>query len=310
MEQRQPKTLDELNLLDNFLFQEMVSRGKDGERFCQILLSTILGKKVKNVHIIGQRHLQGQSTSAHGICMDAYIEASELDADSDVIENIDIKTNIYDIEPNTYQTKNEAKRSRYYHSLIDTKILKSGLDYHKLKDVMLIMIMPYDPFGKKRMVYTIQSHCVEEPSMPYDDGRKTVFLYTKGNLENGSKDLQNMLHYLQETKSTNVCNSDLQEIHDMVTAIRKDEEVGVNYMQSWEKEMILKEEGIMEGIRIGEERGIQIGEERGIQIGEQQLLTQLIQKKISKNIPLEQIAAELEEDIDVIRPIYEGIIKS
>ena len=63
-----------------------------------------------------------------------------------------------------------------------------------------------------------------------------------------------MLHYLQETKLTNVCNSDLQEIHDMVTAIRKEEEVGVNYMQSWKKEMVLKEEGRLEGRTEGEER--------------------------------------------------------
>ena len=258
MNKRQPKTLDELNLLDDFLFQEIISRGKEGERFCQILLSTILGKKVKNVHIIGQRRLQGRSPSVHGICMDAYIEANELDEDSDVIENIDIKTNIYDIEPNTYQTKNEAKRSRYYHSMIDTKILKSGTDYNNLKNVMLIMIMPYDPFGKNHMVYTIKSQCFEDDSVCFEDGRTTLFLYTKGNPDNAGKSLQDMLRYLEETKSTNVVNPELQEIHSYVSAIRKDEEVGVSFMQSWEKEMLLREEGhasgLAEGLKTGETR--------------------------------------------------------
>ena len=41
------RSLDELNLLDDFLFQELVSRGKKGEDFCRILLTTILGKKIK-----------------------------------------------------------------------------------------------------------------------------------------------------------------------------------------------------------------------------------------------------------------------
>lgn len=39
------RTLEELNLLDDFLFQELVARGEQGENFCRILLSTILGRK-------------------------------------------------------------------------------------------------------------------------------------------------------------------------------------------------------------------------------------------------------------------------
>lgn len=39
------RKLEDLNLLDDFLFQQLVSRGEDGENFCRILLETILGKR-------------------------------------------------------------------------------------------------------------------------------------------------------------------------------------------------------------------------------------------------------------------------
>ena len=40
------RPLEELNLMDNFLFQTIVTQGEDGEEFCRILLSTFLGKSI------------------------------------------------------------------------------------------------------------------------------------------------------------------------------------------------------------------------------------------------------------------------
>ena len=38
-----PRPLSELNLMDDFLFQEMLAQEDIGEEFCRILLSTIHG---------------------------------------------------------------------------------------------------------------------------------------------------------------------------------------------------------------------------------------------------------------------------
>ena len=59
---------------------------------------------------------------------------------------------IYDIEPSNYRAASEPKRARYYHSLIDAKLLKSGTEYECLRKVVIIMILPYDPFGEYEMV--------------------------------------------------------------------------------------------------------------------------------------------------------------
>ena len=72
------------------------------------------------------------------------------------------------------------QRIRFYHAIIDSRSLKSGEDFGKLKRVYVIFICNYDPFGYDRVKYTIRNMCVEEPEMLYDDGAQTTVLYTKG----------------------------------------------------------------------------------------------------------------------------------
>lgn len=69
------RKLEELNLLDDFLFQELVTRGEEGEQFCRTLLGTILGKEIGRVKVIPQKTILGKGMENHGIKIDAYIEA-------------------------------------------------------------------------------------------------------------------------------------------------------------------------------------------------------------------------------------------
>jgi predicted transposase/invertase (TIGR01784 family) len=112
-----------------------------------------------------------------------------------------------------------------------------------MKNVTLIMISNYDPFGYDRMLYTIERHCVEEPDMSYNDGSKTIYLYAYGKKEIPSQDLADMLKYMAESKTENVVNSNLKDIQGMMDDIKMDSEKGVRYMQSWEIEKICFEKG-------------------------------------------------------------------
>lgn len=250
----QPRPLEELDLMDDFLFQEMLSQEGDGEEFCRILLSTILGKTVRNVSIIPQKNILGIDTSRHGIRMDAYIEdISEVDSIPG-IDAIDaqVTPDIYDIEPNKrYEKQTLPKRMRYYHGLIDTQLLATNVAYDRLPNVAIIVILPYDPFGKNRMVYTIRNQCEEDTTIPYNDGARKIFLYTKGVEGNPSQKLKDMLKYMEETTDGNVTNQDIDTIHHFVKKVKRRKEVGINYMKSWELERIYREEGREEGLEQG-----------------------------------------------------------
>ena len=65
--QERPRKLEELNLIDNFLFQEMISRKDTGEEFAKLLLGTILNRSIRSVKIVPQKNILGTDTDRHGI---------------------------------------------------------------------------------------------------------------------------------------------------------------------------------------------------------------------------------------------------
>ncbi len=256
---RKFRKLEELNLIDNFLFQQMLSQEEDGEEFARILLSTILGKPIRKVKIIPQKNIQGSDTDLHGIRLDAYIK----DVSDELIPNltdVEIVPDIYDIEPNnTYEKETLPKRMRYYHGLIDTQLLNSGSGYESLPNVVIIVILPYDPFNQNRMVYTIKNHCEEDNSIPYDDGARKIFLYTKGTVGNPSQALKDMLKYIEKSTDDNVTNQDIASIQQLVSKVKHKKEVGINYMKSWEMEKLARDEGYREGFDTGFSDGFNDG---------------------------------------------------
>lgn len=111
------------------------------------------------------------------------------------------------------------------HGKIAARSLNSGAKYGTLKDVVVIMILPYDPFGLNRMVYTVRNKCLEEPEMAYEDGAYTVFLYTKGTVGVPSEEVRQLLCYMENSVYGNAVNEDLREIHRMVETVKRDSRV-------------------------------------------------------------------------------------
>ena len=65
--------------------------------------------------------------------------------------------------------------------------------------------------------------------------------------------------------------------------------------------------GRQDGIKIGRQDGIEIGRQDGIEIGKRILLEKIIKKKLKKGKSTEQIADELEEDINIIQKVVEKL---
>lgn len=231
------RTLEELNLLDDFLFGSMVTYPKIGEAFIRELLKTIFGREFGSLTVIPQKVYYGSDTNKHGARLDVYLE-EELPNNKAVV---------YDVEPDNKTDTETLKalplRVRFYHAKIDSKSLKSGESYHALKRVCVIIIMPDDPFHENRMIYTIRNICEEVPSMPYDDGARTIFLYTKGTEGNPPERLKQLLHYMEDTKEENAVNDTLLHIHEMVRTVKQDEEVSLEYMKIFEREEMLIRQG-------------------------------------------------------------------
>lgn len=292
------RELRELDLLDDFLFQEMVSSPETGEEFCRILLRVILGKEMRKVRITPQRAIQGHNRKEHGVRLDAYIEdiseeeltGEERGLDAEVVQQGDI----YDIEPNKVKEKKRLPRKmRYYHGLIDTKLLKAGIDYEKLPRVFIIMILLYDPFDKNRMVYTIKNQCVEDREVSYEDGAIKMFLYTKGTEGNPSQNLSDMLKYIEKSTESHITNPEIGRIDELVREIKENEEVGVSYMKSWEREEYIRRAGVEQGIQ------------QGVRQGMEQKEMQCILSMHEKGYALEEIADVMGKSVGEVKAVIE-----
>ena len=244
------KTIEQLNLLDNFLFGKMMCHPKIGKQFSRILVKIILGKDYTNLKVVPQKVYYGADTFLHGARLDVYIEKNS-------VTEVNAENTVIDIEPEL-KSDNESKTSipkrvRFYHSKIDQGCLDSGEAYNELKCVYVMMIMPFDPFNRNRMIYTIKNSCIEEPEMEYEDGARTLFLYTHGeNTEGVSEGVQQLLKFMEQTQRDNAVNEDLETIQNMVEEIKNDREVSIEYMKLHEHEEMLQRIAYNEGESAGE----------------------------------------------------------
>ena len=132
-----------------------------------------------------------------------------------------------------------------------------GEDYSQLKDAYVIMIMPFDLFGEGKYKYTFHMSCDEIPGLKLHDGATRIFLNTHGtDAEGVSEELIQLLRYFEQTTEEKAAGSHSQKIEKLqkrVEEIKKNEEVGIRYMNAFEEKMWERREGEM----IGEKRGRQ-----------------------------------------------------
>jgi len=60
------KKLEELNLVDDFLFGAVLSYPGIGEKFARLLLETVFGRKLGKLTVIPQKTYYGGDTDQHG----------------------------------------------------------------------------------------------------------------------------------------------------------------------------------------------------------------------------------------------------
>lgn len=98
---------------------------------------------------------------------------------------------------------------------------KGENDFSKLQNLYVITITNFDLFGKDYMMYTFQNHCIEEPDIEYPDGLKFIYFNTKGH-KGGSQAIENMLKYIQNSRSDNANDDATKEIDGYVKHVKDD----------------------------------------------------------------------------------------
>ena len=278
MKKNKIKPLKDLRLLDRFLFAELM----EDEECSKEVLEIILGKEIS---LLSRDQTEKEVRTA------TWLKSIRLD-----VYSVDEEGTVYDTEMQQNWRNDLEKRSRYYQGLLDSSLLVPGeQSYNALNNTYIIMIMPFDLFGKGRYQYTIKAFCEEDKEVQMQDGATRIFLNTHGkNQEEVRPELIEFLNYVENTNELQeemFRSEKVTKIQKAVGQIKSNEEIGVKYMQKWEEIAEAREEGREEGRTEGRE----------------QLLINQIQKKQAKGKTITQIADELEITEEEVQSVLDRI---
>lgn len=218
--QREKRSLEDLNVIDDFLMNAAASDREGGEEFCRLVLSTLLEREVGKIHVNAQKVIPAGAPNLRGIRMDV-----------EVIESAGELINVYDIEPCRYHKRGLEKSNRFYQAKIDSRYMESGeRDFTKLPNLYIITILPYDPFGEDYMMYQFINQCLEVPGLEYKDGLRYIYFNTTGK-KGGSPAIRELLQYFQNSTETNARSERLQRIHEHIKKVKVLPEVREEFMR-------------------------------------------------------------------------------
>ena len=238
MQAKESKTLQELNLTDDFLFDVATEELEN----CKAIIELTTGLRLKSLKWKSGQKVIHNLPGKRGVRLDFIAESED--------------GRIFDVEMQNRNEGNIPKRTRFYQALIDAPILKSGeRGFDKMNPLYIIIICNYDPYGKKKYCYTFDNQCKEVPGLRLGDEVTKLLLSTKGeNEEEVPKELVDFLHYVTESNENGLpdeCDERLKRLHESIREIKASADMEVEYMKMEERERIIRDEGVEFGKQLG-----------------------------------------------------------
>ena len=271
-----PKKLQDLNLMDRFLFSELI---ESAEAY-KIILEIILEREI---------NFKGEPIAENEKRKELLGKIARLDVCAIGDDN-----RVYNAEVQKENENNMHKRMRYYGALMTSKLLPEGtIDYNRLSDLCMIVIAGFDMGGEGKYRYTVRRMYEGYPDKEVYDGEVILYLNTKGKDTAGvSNELIAMLEYFEETTDDKALSSGYERIirlNEIVSSIKANDEIGVKYMNAYEERMHDIQEAREQGEKTGEERGRTEGLEAGIAQGEVSKALEMAKAMKVDNEPVEKI---------------------
>ena len=276
---------EELGICNDFLFGKVMQNPE----LCKELLKRILPElEIERIEYPELQKTIKFDADAKSVRLDVYVR--------------DEKQTIYDIEMQVTDTKELAKRTRFYQSMIDLQMIDRGESYKQLKPSYIIFICPFDMFDKGRHLYTFQNICKEDHKILLKDEATKIFLNAHDYMDDVSKELKAFLDYVagKSTEDTFVKKLELavkeakrnrEWRYEYMTLLMRDQEnIEQGIKQGMEQGLKQgMEQGIKQGIKQGMEQGIEQGMEQGIRQGIEALMSSLREFGVEDDMIIKKI---------------------
>jgi len=231
------KSFDDLTITDDFMFCSVMQDPK----LCKKLLSIVLADTIGTITELKYQTVF-EKGSSKGIRLDVWTG--------------DTNGKLYDIEVQTTDQKNLAKRLRYYQSAIDVSTLTKGSDYNDLPDTFIIFFCPFDYVKAGLPMYTFKTMCAQNAHLQLSDGTTKVILNSKAAGREKNPELKAFLEYMNGKKSEDTF---VKELEQRIAEIKHNDQRRHDYMVMTAFEADAKRMGRLEGRQEGIAQGFSEG---------------------------------------------------
>ncbi|MBR0172275.1 MAG: Rpn family recombination-promoting nuclease/putative transposase [Lachnospiraceae bacterium] len=222
------KTFDELTITDDFMFCKVMQN----ERICKRLLNSVLRDKIGEI-----AHVEYQKT----IREDGFAKWTRMD-----VWVTDTQGRIFDVEMQTTDADNLAKRMRYYQSQIDILSLGKATRYEDLPDSFIIFFSPFDYPACSLPVYTFRTCCEEQRDIFLQDGAIKIMINSSAAEKEKNEDLRAFMDCMNETESEHPF---AKEISQEVINVKENDVYRAEFFSWNAKAQDLENKGRKEGIK-------------------------------------------------------------
>lgn len=219
----QEKSFGELDLVDDYMF-DVVTEDLES---CKLILELAMGIRIKKIRWRENQKVIHNLPGKRGARLDFYVETEE--------------GTVYDVEMQKRKRGNIPKRTRFYQSLIDAPMLKSGEEsFDKLKPSVIVVICGFDLYGYGQYRYSFSNRCLEVDDLELGDETSKIILNTKGtNDAEEDPTLISFLHYVENSSEEVLEESSdprLKRLHEIIESIRSNAEMEAQYMKGITRE--------------------------------------------------------------------------
>ena len=229
-----------LTLADDFLFCRIMSE----PALCAEMLHRIFPQlDVSDIKPVETQKTEKTALHIRGIRFDIFTRTAR---------------EIFDVETQKRKLRDLFRRARAYHIVIgydglNVNTLKKSGNYEALPNTYVVFICTFDPFGKGRHIYSFQSYCTEDKEITLNDGAYTVYLNTKGKLDDVSPELKRFLDFVEKNK---VSEDDfIRTLDKKVKEAKKNTLWRSEYMTLLTIEDEIRAESFEKGLTEGETKG-------------------------------------------------------
>jgi len=230
------KKWENLTLADDFLFGKVMSE----PTLCAEMLRRIFPNlDIGEIKIVETQKTLRQALHVRGVRFDILTSTAR---------------SIFDIEAQNRKLKDLYRRPRAYHiaagyDALNKKSLKKSGAYEDLPNTYVIFICTFDLFNKGRHIYTFKNFCAEDKDIELNDGAYTIFLNTKGKLDDVSPELKNFLNFVDKNKVADG-DSFIKTLDEKI----KDAKHNVAWRDEYMLLLTREDEKFAEGVHEGENR--------------------------------------------------------